>query len=132
MRRYFIFTGILLLFGALHAQNPMSYNNVQERTHVAEFDFGEVAREVVEEKVATFYAPELVELQFEVLVRPDGSVKYVKAPYVAPEQRDLRLGGANALYKYTFNTVDEAAGNEWLKVTMRVGVPEEKTKIGRL
>ncbi|MEM7036190.1 MAG: hypothetical protein AAF570_04350, partial [Bacteroidota bacterium] len=97
------FVCTLLCMGFAYGQNPMSYNNVHQRTHVADFDFEETEREVLQEKVATFFAPEPIALNFSVLVRPDGSVKYVRAPHVEPEQRDFRLGGADALYKYVFN-----------------------------
>lgn len=103
------------------AQNPVSYGEMRKLSHVAEFDFAESGRRVVLYKPMSFYAPQPVTLQFDILVKPDGTVKYVRSGQCPKEQMDFKRGGTSALYGYAFEPVDSSFGEQWLKVEMRVG-----------
>lgn len=60
-------------------------------------------------------------MRFRVLIRPDGTVKYVK-PIVDPKlDAGFRLGGAHALYKFQFSAISEEEGDQWTETLMTVG-----------
>lgn len=116
-----LFTGI----GSCYSQNkknPVSYHNVQWSGHLAQFIFDGLGnREVLESKKMTFYAPEKVEMDFRVKIRPDGSVSYVAPSRVSEELAEFRKGGTSALYGYRFSETQDEEGDQWVRVKMVVG-----------
>ena len=100
----------------------MSNDNVRWNSYLAQFTIeGEAPREVVKRKRMTFYAKEQIEVQFRILVEPDGKVSYVCAPGCPAQYREYQKGGSSALYGYRFVAVEEETGPEWIEVTMVVG-----------
>lgn len=116
---------LMLFFASVKAQHPSTYEEVKGRTHAAEFSFSKLEREILRTYQASFYAPEKVSMRFRVLIRPDGSVKYVKPIFDPSIAADFRLGGAHALYKYQFASVSEDEGDQWIETLMKVGGEEE-------
>lgn len=103
-------------------KNPVSYKNVLWSGQLAQFTFTNLGeRKVVRTKKMTFYAPEKVEMDFRIKIKPDGTVSYVAPPRVAPQLHEFRLGGTAALYGYGFATVPDAEGDQWVTVHMTVG-----------
>ena len=103
-------------------KNPVSYGNVQWSAQEAHFSFADLGeREIVSVREMTFYAPQKVELNFRVKVRPDGSVAYVAPPRTKASLNEYCRGGASTLYGYLFTPVPEAEGDQWLNVLMTVG-----------
>lgn len=103
-------------------KNPVSYNNVLWSGQKAQFTFPNLGeRGIVKAKKMTFYAPDKVEMNFRIKVKPDGSVSYVAPPRVAPQLHEFRLGGTAALYGYQFSTIPTTEGDKWINVHMVVG-----------
>jgi hypothetical protein len=115
---------VLLLsafYANVQAQHPSTYGEVKGRTNIAMFSFPKLEREVLHSVQASFYAPKPVSMRFRVLIRPDGSVKYVKPILDPAVSADFRLGGAHALYKYEFAAIAEEEGDQWTETVMQVG-----------
>ena len=103
-------------------KNPVSYTNVQWSGHLAQFSFADLGeREIVKTKKMTFYAPERVEMNFRVKIRPDGTVSYVSPARCGKDLSEFRKGGTSALYGYQFTALEEEIGDQWVQVTMVVG-----------
>ena len=116
---------VFAVFGSSYGQtkkNPVSYHNVQWSGQLAQFSFADLGeREVLSTKKMTFYAPEKVEMDFRVKIRPDGTVSYVGASRCDKDMEEFRRGGTSALYGYTFSQSEEDSGDQWVQVKMVVG-----------
>lgn len=117
----FLFSAILSLGGACYAQHPVGYASVQSTSRTGTFSIGHLDREIVKEKTASFYSPDTVKITFDILISPDGDVKYVRAPRLSHEQHELRLACTSALYGFAFAPVDASIGDQWYKATMTCG-----------
>lgn len=116
-----LLTAPAMVFGQNKA-NPVSYHNVQWSGQIAQFEFVDLdQRKLVRDKQASFFAEELVQLQFRVRIRPNGTVSYVASPRKNAENAEFCKGGASALYEFRFNPVAEKIGDQWVSVTMTVG-----------
>jgi hypothetical protein len=120
------FFPIFLLVGALgwathskaQLQHPVGYHSIQATSQVATFSFNGLDRKILTEKTAAIYANEPVSLTFDVLVAPNGDVKYVRPPRVTADLSDLRLACTSALYGFAFAPVDATEGEKWFKATL--------------
>jgi hypothetical protein len=115
---------LLFAAGQVAAQQPAGYDNVRIWTNFAEFTVADDSRKIVEERGVTFSTSTPVELSFDVLVNPAGTVDFVRIPRCQSELAEYRKGGADALYGFQFEPMASATEATWVKVRMRVQ-PEE-------
>jgi hypothetical protein len=102
----------------IYAQHPIGYSSLHASSQMATFAFDSLDRAILVEKAASFYADEPMSITFEVLVAPDGSVKYVRAPRLGTQFHELRLACTSALYSFAFEPVDLSLGERWFKAKM--------------
>lgn len=100
------------------AQHPVGYESIKSLSQIGTFSFTELDRNIVTSKTASFYAEEPVTLTFDVLVAPNGDVKYVRAPRLTSSQQELRLACTSALYGFAFSPVSASTGEKWFKATL--------------
>lgn len=115
-----LLVGLYFLPSGAQAQNPAAYNHVSSWTNFAEFTLKTQGREITKEKGVTFVVEKEHVLTFQVLVLPDGKVKFVRPPRYNPEYQEFRLGGTDALYNFTFEPVADYVGEQWLTIEMHV------------
>lgn len=101
-----------------HAQHPIGYGSLRSTSQTGTFTFAELDRTILKNKTATFFAAEPVNLTFEILIAPSGEVKYVRAPRLGNDQRELRLACISALYDFAFSPVSSSEGEKWFKATL--------------
>jgi hypothetical protein len=104
----------------LAAQHAAGYDNVRQWTNFAEFSVANAERKIVEEQGVTFAAEAEVQLSFEVLVNPQGTVDFVRIPRCTSDLHAYRKGGADALYGFQFEPQASAKEAEWVTVHMTV------------
>jgi hypothetical protein len=112
---------ILLFVGvsAVQAQHPIGYGSLHATSQMGTFSFEDLDRTILKEKTAAFYINRQLDITFEVLVTPNGIVKYVRSPRVTSEFYELRLACASALYDFVFSPVATETGDRWFKAKLK-------------
>lgn len=94
----------------------VSFNSQLVTPQIAKAKFTDLGdREVVNMPELEFVAQEDIQLEFQVRVRPDGSVSYVRSPRCSPELNEYRKGGVYALYNSKFSPT-ETGQDQWIRV----------------
>ncbi|MEM0997368.1 MAG: hypothetical protein AAGN35_09830 [Bacteroidota bacterium] len=121
----FALIGVWFASNVLLGQHPAEYDEVKGRTHVADFDLESDSRSIVRDYPASFFTENPVSQKFRVLIKPDGTVKYVKPIPEPGVPAEFRLGGAHALYRFEFApAVRDLSDDEWVDIVMHVGDAE--------
>lgn len=121
LNRFLRLTLFVLFLGSATcamAQHPIGYGSLHSTSQIGTFSFGEIDREILKEKTASFYIAQPLDITFEVLVTPNGNVKYVRSPRVSSEFYELRLACTSALYDFVFAPVALDSGEKWLKAKL--------------
>jgi hypothetical protein len=105
-------------WASAQAQHPIGYGSLLATSQTGTFSFTNLDRTILKSKTATFFSAEPVNLTFEILISTDGRVKYVRAPRIANDKRELRLACVSALYDFEFSPVSISEGEKWFKVTL--------------
>jgi hypothetical protein len=118
--KFFFFVCFCCILGltAQAQQHPIGYSSLHATSQNGSFVFPELNRPILKEKTASFFSPEPVSLTFDILVTPEGQVKYVRAPRLTNDQGDLRRACTSALYGFAFAQVTSSSGDQWIKATL--------------
>jgi hypothetical protein len=113
-----IFLMLLGLGNLAWTQHPIGYGSLHALSQTGTFSFEGLDRKIVKEKSASFFVEKTVDITFELLVTPNGNVKYVRSPRVGSEFYELRLACTSALYDFVFSPVSAESGEKWLKAKL--------------